>query len=115
MINRTLDVTTAFNANGNANIDLAGWDYCVVNIITPLAAVFFNGTNDSNAKTGISDGSAYTAITWQPEALTNLATGLTATSTAGTGLFKLTVGARFLQLVSSTTASKVLIDLSTIN
>jgi|SRR6185312_3907976 len=114
MISQTIDATGSFNALGKYNIDLSGWDYAVVNIITPGGTVNFNGTNDANAKTGISDGSAWSAINWQPEALTNVATGTSVVSTAATGNFKLNVGARFLQLVSSSTASKVIIYLTRI-
>jgi len=113
MLNNLIDATTEFNANGVYNIDMQGWDYAVVNIITPAAAVSFNATNDANSKTGIGDGNARTAINWQPVSLTNIATGTGVTSTAVTGNFKLNVGARFLQL-SGTTAVKVLINLSQI-
>lgn len=113
MLSNTIDATTVFNANGIYNIDLSGWDFMVVNIITPAAAVSFNATNDANAKTGVSDGNAYTAINWQPVLLTNIATGTGVTSTAATGNFKLNVGAKFLQL-SGTTAAKIIIQLSQI-
>ena len=114
MLSTTIDATTKFNATGKYNLDLNGWDYAVVNVITPSAIVNFNTTNDSNAKAGISDGDAYTAINWQPISLTNIATGTGVTSTTTTGNFKLNQGARFLQL-AGTTASKILIVLSQID
>lgn len=113
-LSTTLDVTAEFNLNGKVNLDLSGWDYMVANIITPAATVSFNATNDANAKTGISDGNAYTAINWQPVLLTNIATGTAVASTATTGNFKLNVGAKFLQL-TGTTAEKVIVVLSQIN
>lgn len=113
MLSQTLDLTTTFNANGFVNIDLSGWDYAVVDVITPAAAVFFNATNDANAKTGISDGNAYTAINWQPVSLTNIATGTGVVTTAGTGNFKLNVGAKFFQIIG-TTAAKLIVQLSQI-
>jgi hypothetical protein len=115
MISTSLDLTTPFNANGKANIDLSGWDYVVVNVIGPGGATFFNTTNDANAITGVSEGNAQTAINWQPVAMTNLANGAQATSTSGTGNFKLNVGAKFFQVTSASTATKVLIQLNKIN
>lgn len=113
MVSTLLDLTTDFNANGKVNLDLSGWDYCVADILVPAATVSFNATNDANEKTGISNGSAYTAINWQPVAMTNIATGTGVVSTATTGNFKLNVGAKFLQL-TGTTASKILIYLTKI-
>ena len=113
MLSQTLDFTTQFNTNGFVNIDLSGWDYAVVGVTTPAAVVFFNDTNDANAKTGVSDGNAYTAINWQPVSLTNIATGTGVVTSAGTGNFKLNVGAKFLQ-ITGTTAGKIIVQLSQI-
>lgn len=112
MTSTTIDATTAFNSTGKYNIDLSGWEYAVVGILTPATDITFNGTNNGNAKTGASDGNAHSAINWQPLQLTNVATGTGVTSTSGDGNFKLNVGTKYLQL-SGTTAASVIIQLST--
>lgn len=113
MISQTIDITSNFNSTGIFNLDLSGWDYCVVHLITPAATVSFLGSNDAGAIAGVSDGNSITATNFTAEGLINLATGSSVTSSGSSGIFKLNVGARFLQL-SGTTAAKVIAYLTKI-
>lgn len=116
MLNTTLDLTTEFNANSKVNIDTNGWDYASVQAITPSGAINFNGTNDANPITGVSDGNARTAINWQPIQGVNTATGTGATSTSGNGIYKFSTASRFLQLIgSSVTVTRLIVVLSQID
>lgn len=114
MISTSIDATLQFNSKGIYNLDLMGWDYAVVQLVTPAATVTFNGTNDAGAIQGVSDGNQDSAINWTTVQLTNLSTGTAATSSSAAGNFKYANGTRFLQL-SGTTAAKVIIYLSKIS
>ncbi len=113
MVSQTIDLTTSFNESGVFNLDLSGWDYAVIHLITPAATVSFLGSNDAGAIEGVSDGNGLTAINFTAMGLINLATGTLVTSSASSGIFKLNVGTRFLQL-SGTTAAKVIMYLTKI-
>lgn len=116
MLAQNLDFTTEFNANSKVNIDTNGWDYVSVQAITPSGAINFNGTNDANAITGVSDGNARTAINWQPVQGINTATGTGATSTSGNSIYKFSSPSRFLQLIgSAVTVTKLIVILSQID
>lgn len=116
MLNQSIDLTTAFNADGKVNLDVSGWDNCTLQIQTPSGAISFNGTNDSGGITGISDGNPRTATNWQPVQGINTATGLGATSTSGNGIFKFTVVSQFLQFIgSAVTVTKMIANLSQID
>lgn len=116
MITENIDYTTEFNANSKLNLDMSGWDYAVVQIQTPSGAISFNGTNDSGAITGVSDGNARTATNWQAVQGINTATGTGATSTSGNGIFKFTYPSRFLQFIgSSVTVTKIIVSFTQIN
>lgn len=115
-LNHTIDSTSDFNTNGKVNIDTNGWDTANVQIQTPSGTINFNGSNDANAITGISDGNARTAINWQAAQGVNTANGLSVTSTASNGIFKFSYPSRFLQFIgSSVTVNKLIIVLSKID
>jgi hypothetical protein len=116
MTSQTFDVTSDFNNNGKVNFDTNGWDYLNVQIQTPSGSINFNGTNDANAITGVSDGNARTAINWQPAQGINTATGTGVSSTSGNGIFKFSTASRFLQFIgAAVTVNKMIIVLSQID
>lgn len=116
MISTLIDATVGFNATGAYCLDLSGWDYATVQLVTPASAVSFKGSNDAGAVTGVTDGSPTTAKNFVAVALEDLsnATPTWVTSSAAAGNFKYTGSTKFLQL-SGTTAAKVLVELSKIN
>jgi hypothetical protein len=116
MLAQTLDLTTSFNTDGKVNIDTNGWDYVSAQINTPSGTIQFNGTDDANAITGISDGNARTAINWQGVQGVNTSNGLSSASTGGNGIFKFNSPSRFLQFIgSSVTVNKLIVVLSQID
>ncbi len=116
MIATQLDATDAFNAAGLYVADLSGWDFAVVQLVTPAGAVTFTESNDAGAVTGVTHGNAVTATNFVSAALLDLSstTGALVASSAAAGNFKYSQGARFLKL-SGTTAAKILIQLSKID
>lgn len=111
-LSKNLDLTTDFNTNGKVNIDMNGWDYLTAQIQTPSGTINFNGTNDANAITGISDGNARTAINWQAAQGVNTGNGLSVASTSTNGIFKFTFPSRFVQFIgSSVTVNKLIVVL----
>lgn len=61
-VERVLDVTSDINADGRATVDVGSWDKVVVQLITPSATASFTQTTDAGGVTGVSDGSAASAL-----------------------------------------------------
>jgi hypothetical protein len=110
-----IDATTNFNANGFVNLDIGGWDYCVVHLVSPTGSISFNTSNDGGESTGAIDESPRTALNFQPVQFTNTANGAGVTSSSGNGVYKLNVAGKYLQLIgSAVTATKILVTLQKI-
>jgi hypothetical protein len=107
-----LDVTDDFNADSDVKLDTGGFDYAIVQLVSPSGTVNFLHTNDSGAIEGVSDGSAVSATNFVAVQGTNLAAGTAVTSLAASGLVRFGYIGRFLQLSgTSVTATKVLVRL----
>ena len=116
MLSTTLDFTTDFNANSKVNISTSGWDYATVQAIGASGTIQFNGSNDANAITGVSDGNVRSAINWQPVQGINTATGTGVTSASDNLIYKFSNPSKFLQLIgSSVTVTKLIVVLSQID
>lgn len=116
MISKVLDVTTKFNADSGFIQELTGWDYCVVQIVTPTGAVSFNTTNNDGSVTGELNPVPVVPEDWVSVQGTNLTTGSAVTSVNATSIVRFDVIGEFLQLTgSSVTAAHVFIKLSKIN
>lgn len=108
------DLTLDFNADGVVNFDLSGWDYAVVQLVTPVGTTSFLSSNDAGAVQGTTDGNASTAINFTAVYGLNLATNTAGLSLAAAGLMKFEHIGRFLQ-ISGTSAAKVLLFLTKIS
>lgn len=108
-LNRTLDLTTAYNLAGFINVDVGQWDNVVCQIVTPTGTVNFNATNDAGAITGVTDGNALSAKNFTSVQGTNESTGTAATSTAASSSYKFSVTQRFLQLTGGGPLTQLLI------
>lgn len=118
MTSTTFDASANFQAGGTSlqNIDLSGWDYCVVQLVGPSGSINFLSSNDDGSITGSVQGGPLTATNFTAVQGTNLATGAAATSGAVAGLWKFNVIGRFLQLSgTSVTATKILVFLTKIH
>lgn len=111
-VSQVVDVTADFNDGSEAILDIGGFDFAVVQLVTPSGTVNFLHSNDAGAVTGVSDGSAASAINFVAVTGTVMSTGAGATSLAASNLIKFTGIGRFLQIKgSAVTAVKVLVRL----
>lgn len=118
MTSTVFDASANFKSGGSSliNIDLSGWDYCVVQLVGPSGTINFLSSNDDGSVTGSVQGGPLAALNFTAVQGTNLATGAASTSGAAGGLWKFNVIGRFLQLSgSSVTATKILVYLSKIH
>ena len=108
-----LDVTNEFNSGsesglpGLIKLDSGGYDYAVVQFISPTDTVTFRHTNDSGDIQGVSDGSAISSTNAQLVQGVNLATGAAATSVGASSLFRFQSNGRYLWLDGSATPVSV--------
>jgi predicted enzyme related to lactoylglutathione lyase len=112
MVSAYEDLTIAFNANAKVQIDVSQYDYVLVHIITPSAAISFNSTLDSGAVTGATDGNASSATNWTTCLAVNQLNGTAESSTAsGNSIHEFDVVGRYIQLTAAagTTVTKLLI------
>ncbi len=77
MISRIIDVTEAFDVNGEATLDVSAWQNVSVQLVNIEGTIAFEGSNNSNAITGVSDGSATSADDFTPIAVASIATPTT--------------------------------------
>lgn len=111
-VQQVIDITADFNDGSLAKIDIGGWDFAVAQFVGTSGTINFASSNDSGDITGVSDGSAASAVNWVSIQGTNLTTGAGATSTNAATLFKFTGVGRYLQLSGSgATVTKLLIRL----
>jgi hypothetical protein len=107
-----LDVTADFNADSKVQLDTGGFDYAIVQLVSPSGTVSFKHTNDAGDVEGVSDGSAVSATNFVAVQGTNLASGSAVTSLATSGLVRFGYIGRFLQLSGeSVTVTKALVRL----
>lgn len=99
-----LDITTDLNDNSIWQGDVGGFDYAIVQLVTPTGTFTFNSTNDSGAITKVSDGSAVSAANWIAVQGTNLNTGSGVTTLATSGLVRFGYVGRFLQISGAAAA-----------
>jgi hypothetical protein len=93
------DLSLQFNANGKVQIDTSGYDYVLVQIVTPSGTISFASTNDGGAITGATDGNATSALNFVACQGTNQTNGTAETSTASANsIHKFQVVGRFLQI-----------------
>lgn len=115
MVNKGEDVTSRFNPTGIVNLDIGEWDFVVVQLVSPTGTVTFNGSNDGGGIQGETAGNATSAINFTAVQAINLNTGTAATTAAASGMFKLTVIGKYLQLSSpGQTATKIIVYTSKI-
>jgi hypothetical protein len=110
-LTRLLDLTTLYNAANPQNIDVSGWDYVVVQLVSPTGAITFNATNDGGAIEGSTDGNAISAANWVAVQGTNLNTGTSVTSLAASGIVRFAVVGKFMQFSGNVTVTKLLVNL----
>ena len=115
-VQQTIDVTTDINADGRATLDVGGYDYAVVELVSPTSTATFASTSDSGDITGVSDGSAASATNFVTTQGTDLSSGSAVSTLAITGQVKFAGGGRFLRIIGpGLTVTKGLVRLFKIN
>ncbi len=116
-VSQFVDFTNDFKVGaGVLNIDVTGWDWVTVQIVSPSSAVTFKTTNDDGSVSGSVSGNAKAALNFSNCQGTDLSSGSAVTSLAATGSVRFATIGRFLQLTSSAaTATKVLVYYSKIH
>lgn len=115
-VENVTDITNDINADGRAQLDLGGFDYVVVQLVTPTATASFTQTSDSGAITGVSDGDATSATNWTTVQGVNLADGSAVSSLAASGSVKFNNMGRFLRIMGpGLTVTKALVRKYKIN
>lgn len=116
-IQQKLIITDDLNNNSIWQGDIGGWDYAVVQLVSPTGTFTFNSTNDSGDSTGISDGSAVSATNWIAVQGTNLNSGSAVTTLATSGMVRFQSVGQFLQISGAAGAqvTKAIIRLYKIN
>ena len=116
MISTIIDYTKRFNTDSKINIDLEGWDYAVVQFVSPSGAITFKTSNDGGAIAQTIANSPTTATNFNNVLGTNLVDGTTAVSASASGSFRFSYIGQYLQLTgSSVTVTKLLVYLSRIS
>lgn len=100
-VQQRVDITADLNNNSIAQLDIGGWDYAVVQLVTPTGTFTFNTTNDANDVTGVSDGSAISATNWIATQGTNLNSGSAVTTLATSGIVRFQGVGQFLQITGA--------------
>lgn len=114
MISLTKDLTTEFNANNTAVLDVSGWENVIIHMVgTVTGTITFQGSNDGGAITGAVEESPQAAINFFTISATKMSDGTLTTSLAAAGLYKLTQPCKYLKFGgASAAATKVLVLLT---
>lgn len=116
-VQQRLEITEDLNNNSLATLDVGGWDYAEVQLVTPTGTFSFLTSSDANEITGVSDGSAASATNFTAVSGINLATATGVTSLATSGIVKFSNLAQFLRISGAGGAqvTKAIIRLYKIN
>lgn len=115
-IQQTLDVTQDINADGRAVIDIGGYDYAVVDLVSPTSTATFASTSDAGDITGVSDGSAASATNFTTTQGVDLSSSSNVSTLAGTGQVRFSGIGRFLRIIGpGLTVTKGLVRLYKVN
>lgn len=115
-----LDVTNEYTSGSESGtpklvkLDTGGYDYAVVQLVNPSAAVNFKHTNDSGDIQGVSDGSAVSSVNAVTLQGVNLASTTNVSSLAASGIVRFQSFGRYLWIDgvdASATVDKILVRL----
>lgn len=116
MLSQNWDLTATFNANNGVKVDVSEWQFVTIGIDgTVSGTVNILGTNNGGAIEGSGDGNAKSSLNYTAMQAINLATGAATTSISAAGLYRITVGSKYLQVggAAAATTGKVYLFVST--
>jgi len=96
-----IDITTDLNNNDICQLDVGGYDYAEVQLITPTGTFSFLTSNDAGDITGISDGNPTSATNFTAVSGTKLSDNSTVTSLAASGVVKFSNLGQFLKITGA--------------
>ena len=115
-VQQTLDLTLDINRDGRAIVDIGGFDYAIVQLVSPTSTATFATTNDSGDITAVSDGSAASATNFIDTQGTNLNSGSAVTTLAASGLVRFGYVGRYLRIMGpGLSVTKAIVRLFKIN
>jgi hypothetical protein len=116
-VQQNLDITADLNDNSLATLDVGGWDYAEVQLVTPTGTFSFLTSSDAGAIHGVSDGNAVSADNFTAVSGINLATAGAVTTLATSGIVKFPNLAQFLRISGAAAAqvTKAFVRLYKIN
>jgi hypothetical protein len=115
-VERLLDVTADINADGRATLDVGSWDKVVIQLVSPSTTANFTTTSDAGGITGVSDGSAASALNFTALSGTKVSDGSAATSLATSDSIEFSRFDTFIRIMGGgLTVSKALVRLYKIN
>lgn len=97
-VQRILDVTADINGDGRCQLDVGGFDYCIVQLVSPTATATFSTTNDSGDIIAVSSGNATAATNWIAVQGTNLNAGTAITTIATSGIVRFSYMGQFFKI-----------------
>ena len=100
-IQRIIEITADLNDNDISTLDVGGWDYAEVQLVSPTGTFSFLTSNDSGAITGVSDGSSASATNFTAVTGTKLSDASAVTTLAGSGIVKFSNLAQYLQITGA--------------
>ena len=103
-VQQILDVTTDVNNNDLCTIDIGGWDFAVVQLVSPTGTFSFLTSNDSGAIMGVSDGNALSATNFTAVTGTKLSDASAVTTLAASGMVKFSGIGQYLRISGAAAA-----------
>lgn len=97
---RVIDVTSDLNDNVICTLDVGGYDFAEVQLVSPTGTFSFFTSNDAGAITGVSDGNNVTATNFTAVSGINLATAGAAATLATSGIIKFPNLGQFLRITA---------------
>lgn len=116
-IQTVVDITADLNNNDIATLDVGGWDYAEVQLVSPTGTFSFFTSSDAGAITGVSDGNATSATNFTAVSGTKLSDGSAVTTLAASGIVKFSNLAQFIRVTGGGAAqvTKAFVRLYKIN
>ena len=98
---KVIDITADLNDNDIVTLDVGGWDYAEVQLVSPTGTFSFLTSNDSGGITGVSDGGPQSATNFTAVTGTKLADASAVTTLAGSGIVKFSNLGQYLRITGA--------------
>lgn len=103
-VQRTIEITTDLNNNDICTLDVGGYDFAEVQLVSPTGTFSFLTSNDAGAITGVSDGNNITADNFTAVSGVKLSDASAVTTLAASGTVKFANLGQFLRITGAAAA-----------